>query len=163
MKQIKDLKLKSQLKLRQFAKEWWGEVGPDFSDQDLDGEIGTPVSAFLTSRFIHYAIECDDADLLEDLYKNGANINQVDRALGGLTPLQYASNLGRASIVKSLLSWGAVADGVRVNYPMSSCNQLLTFMWGVKEWVRGRTVDYSEVAHLIDNHDPQSNRQYKYQ
>jgi len=161
MGKIKDLQPISQIKLRKFAETWWGEVGPNFSEEDLDGGVGILVSVHLTSCFLHYAIECDDADLLEDLYKNGADLNQVDEVLGGLRPLQYASNLGRASIVSSLLSWGANADGVKVNYSMNPCKQPLTFMWSVKEWACGRTVDYSGVANLLDNPNSQSNRKQK--
>lgn len=151
MRQVKDLKSTSQEKIYKFIKSRLSDYGfeqeyheiPDF---DLDTKIAEPLSKPTPGNFVSYAIECDDADLLEDLCKNGASVNASDDFLGGLKPLQYAADLGRADLVKILLKHGASADKVKVRYSIDPCNYPRTFIWSFFEKAQGRTVNYGEVA-----------------
>ncbi len=160
MKKVKDLKPTSQTKLRNFSQNWWiPPIGPEFSEQNLNSQMGIITSALLPSYFLHYAIEADDIDLVEDLCANGANganganVNQIDECYSGTVPLQLASDLGRSTIVKTLLAHGAKTEGIEVKYTMDPCTQPLTFMWGIKELALGRTVDYGNIVHLLNNHE----------
>lgn len=152
MKQVKDLKLTSQVKLRKFAQSWQiPPIGAEFSEQDLNSQIGTITSALNAGYFINYAIETDDVDLVDDLCKNGADLHKIDQCYGSRVPLQLASDLGRSTIVSILLKYGAIAEGIKVNYSMNPCKQPLTFMWGIMERALGRTVDYDNVVRSLNH------------
>lgn len=157
MKKIKDLKPTSQKKLDAFACTWWGKTDSSFSEQDLNEEIGMTTSSYLPGYFLHHAIEIDDLELVEDLCKNGADVNKIDMCCGHKTPLQFASELGRSNIAKILLEHGAVTEKINLNYTIDPFQQPLTFMWSVWEWSQGRTVDYDGVSTLLNNPDVQSN------
>lgn len=165
MTKIRNLKPSSQVKLHGFVSLWWRKIDDNkYLDLDLNTDIGMSTSVFLPGCFIHYAIECDDAELFEDLCENGADLNKKDEAYGDIVPLQLAYDLGRANIVKKLVERGASLEGIKaVEPPMHPCQRLLTFMWRVKERFQGRQVDYDLAAVVLANDEQKAYRMKKYQ
>lgn len=88
-------------------------------------DINVTTSDYLTG--LHEATICGNAQLVEYLLNNGADINCCDYE--GWTPLHAAASLGKVKIVQLLLEYGA--DPCRVN-----CDNLLAYDMARNEEVR---------------------------
>lgn len=148
-KSIGSLQYLSQLKLNIFSEEWEKLDSFNFLEHDINTPFGAGTPRTRPSLALFYAIRTDDLELVIDLCFHGADVNLPDPKLNTITPVQYASQLGRSHIVEYLMKQGAKTDTLDITALAAHASQPLTFLWSMKETLIGNEVDYGRTEQLI--------------
>ncbi len=146
-----DLKPSSLAALMPFISYWSLGAGIDINSSiNTELDIATTGFMYCANYAIFYAVLLDDKDLLEDLYRQNADLEVRNRyGHGEKTPLEVAIDYGRAGIVDSLIKHGAkLPNDCKV--PSSNlCTNPFRFFWTLNEKLNHREADYKSIDRLL--------------
>jgi ankyrin repeat protein len=134
-----------------------------FSKSEKFNEIGQCGYAPL-----HYAAKIGDIELINELCKKGANVNQTDKNKG-YSPLEYAAENGLELAVQTLLKYQPNLDSISrasklAHHYQKSCLWSSCFWKSYKKISGEGVVNYNKTTNLLDsaisNLDPKEFKEF---